>query len=107
MMKNLGIPICERFFLCLASLEKPKQNISCSISLFLTMIDLEVVLKELMDLADLRKTQVFCIHELSEIIMVNKDEDLVFPTLQVVMSSFKAFDNSRKLLIMGFLAYLS
>ena len=50
-MKNLEILISESFFLGLASLEETRQGISRSISLFLTIIDLKVVSRELLSLA--------------------------------------------------------
>lgn len=43
----------------------------------------------------------FYIHELIEVIIVNKDKNLVFAPLQVVAPSFPSLDNSPKLLIMG------
>ncbi len=84
-----------------------RQDISRSISLSLTIIDSEVVLRELLGPADLKRAQVFHIHELTEVIIVTKDEDLVFPVFQVVAPSFKSFNNSQKLLIVGFILSLS
>ncbi len=46
-MKNLGVLNSESLFLSLASLGKVRQGISRSISVFLTIIDSEVVLREL------------------------------------------------------------
>ena len=77
-MKNLGILISESFFHNLTSLWKTGQGISRSISLFLTVIDLKVVSRELLGLADLLRAQAFCIHELTEVIMISEDENLVF-----------------------------
>ncbi len=77
-MKNLGVLISESLFLGLASLGEASQSISRSISLFLTIIDSEVVLRELLGPADLTRAQALCIYELTEIIMVIKDKDLVF-----------------------------
>ena len=52
-MKILGILISGSFFLGLASLKKARQNISHNISFSLTKIDLKVVLREFLSLADL------------------------------------------------------
>ncbi len=82
-MENLGVFISESLFLGLASLREARQGISCSISLSLTIIDSEVVSKELLGLADLTRAQAFRIHESTEVIMVSKDEDLIFAALQV------------------------
>lgn len=86
-MKNLSILILKCFFLSLTFLWEVRQGISCSISLSLTIIDLEVVLKEFLSPADLTKAQAFLIYELTKIVIVNKNEDLVFTAFQVVASS--------------------
>ncbi len=78
MMKNLSILISKCFFLGLASLGETRQSISRSISFSLTIIDSKLVLRELLSPADPTRAQAFCIHKLMEVIMVNKDEDLVF-----------------------------
>ena len=92
-MKNLGILISESFFLGLASLGEMRQGISRSISFFLTIIDSEVVSRELLGPADLTRAQAFCIHESTEVIMVSKDEDLVFAAFQVVAPSLESLNN--------------
>lgn len=78
MIKNLDILFSKRFFLDLVSLGKVRQGVSSSISLLLTIIDFKVVLQEFLTLMDLTRTQTFCIYKSSEVIMVNKDEDLIF-----------------------------
>ncbi len=80
-MKNLSILISERFFLSLAFLWEVRQSISNSIMYFLTIIFSEVVLRELLGPANLTRAQAFCIHKLTEVVMVSKDEDLVFAAL--------------------------
>ncbi len=94
MIKNLGVLISESLFLGLVFLGEARQGISRSISLILTIIDSKVVLRELLGPADLTRAQVFCIYESTEVIIVSKDEDLVFAAFQVVAPSFKGFNNS-------------
>ncbi len=77
-MKNLGVLISESLFLGLASLGEARQGIRQSISFFLTIIDSEVVSRKLLGPADLTRAQTFCIHESTKVIIVSKDEDLVF-----------------------------
>ncbi len=77
-MKNLGVLISENLFFGLASLKEVIQGISRSITLFLIIIDLEVVSRELLGPADLTRAQTLCIHESAEVIMVSKYEDLIF-----------------------------
>ncbi len=54
-----------------------------------------MVSRELLGPADLTKAQAFRIDELTEVIMVSKDEDLVFAAFQVVAPSLKSFNNSQ------------
>ncbi len=77
-MENLGVFISESLFFGLAFLEEARQSISCSFSLSLTIIDSEVVSRELLGPANLTRAQAFCIHKLTEVIMVSKEEDLIF-----------------------------
>ena len=79
-MKNLSILISEHFFLDLASLGEARPSISSNISFFLTIIDLEVVLKEFLALTDLMKAWVFCIYKAMKVIIVNKNKDFVLAT---------------------------
>ena len=94
-MKNLSILIFECFFFSLASFEEAKQSISLSISFFLIIIDLKVVSREFLGPTDLAKAQIFLIHKLTKVVIVSKDEDLVFAAFQVVASSLKSFNNSQ------------
>ncbi len=84
-----------------------RQGISRSTSLFLTIIDLEVVSRELLGSADLTRVQAFCLHESTEVIMVSKDEELIFAALQVVAPSLKTFNDRQELLIVSFVPSLS
>lgn len=71
------------------------------------IINLKIVLRELLGLADRIRAQAFCIYKLTEVIMVNQNEDLIFIDFQVVASSFKNFNNSQKFLIIGFVSSLN
>ncbi len=106
-MENLGVFISESFFLGLASLGEARQDISRSISFSLTIIDSEVVSRELLGPADLTRAQAFRIHESTEVIMVSKDKGLICASLQVVTPSLKGFNDSQELLIVGFVPSLS
>ncbi len=77
-MENLEVLISESIFFDLAFLGEVRQGISRSISFSLIIIDLKVVLRKFLGLADLIKAQAFGIQELREVIMVSKDKDLIF-----------------------------
>ncbi len=106
-MKNLGILISECFFLGLASLREARQGINYGINLSLMVIDLEVVLRELLGPADLAKARTLHIHELTEVVIISKDKDLMFTAFQVVASSLKIFKNSQEFMIVSLVPSLS
>lgn len=58
------------------------------------IIDLEVVLKEFLYPADLVKTQTICIHELAEMVMVNKNKKQVFIAFQIIRPSLENLNNN-------------
>ncbi len=80
-------------FLGLAFLWKVRQSISRNISFSLTIINLEVISRELLGSTDLTRAQAFHIHESTEDVMVSKDEDHVFAALQVVTPSFESLND--------------
>ena len=61
--------------------------------LFLVIVNLKMVLGELLGPADLFGAQTLCIYEMTEVIMVRKDENLMFAAFQVVTPHLKGFDN--------------
>ena len=66
-----------------------------------------MVTKELLGPPDVLRAQALCIHELTEVVVVRKDKDLVFAIFQIVALSLKGFNNSQELLIVGLVAGLS
>lgn len=72
----------------------------------MTIINSDVVSRDFLGLADLMKIQAFCIQELTKIMMVSKDENLVFAAFYIVVPSLKGFHNSQKLQIVSFIASL-
>lgn len=83
----MEILISKSIFLSLASLGKARQSISNSSSLFLAIIDSEVVLQELLGSVNLIKAQSFHIYKLAEVIMVSKNKDLQEPKICYHLSS--------------------
>ena len=76
-MKDLAIFSSKLLLLILASLWKPRQSICSRICLTLAIVDLKMVSKELLGLADLSGAQALRIHETTEVIMLRKDENLM------------------------------
>ncbi len=77
-MENLGVFIFKSFSLKLTSLKETRQVISRNIRLFLTIVYLEMVSRELLGSTNWARAQVLCIHESTEVMMVSKDENLIF-----------------------------
>ena len=60
-----------------------------------------MVSKELLGPANLSGAQAFCIHEMTEVIMVRKDENLMLAAFQIVTPRLEGFDNGQKLTVVG------
>lgn len=100
-MKNFGVHNLEILFFGQTSLKEARQSICSSISLFLIMIDPKIVSRELLSIADLTGAQALHIHELTKVVMVNKNEDFVLAAFSIVVSSRKGLTNSQYLLIVS------
>lgn len=59
-----------------------------------------------MSLTNLSKAKAFNIHELSKVIEINKNKDLVFAVFQVMAASLKSLNISQKFLIVGLITNL-
>ena len=53
-----------------------------------------MISKELLGPINLLKAQTFCIHEMTKVIVIYKDENLILAAFQVMMPCFEGFDNS-------------
>ena len=100
-MKDLAILSSELILLILALLGKPRQNSYSRICLALAIINLKVITRELLGPTDLSGAQALCIHELTEVIVVRKDENLMLAAFQVVTPCLEGFDDSQKLTVVG------
>ena len=80
MMMNLAIFKLELIFLILASLEKSRQSIYSYICFILVIVGLKIVLRELLDPADLFRAQILPIYETIEVVMIHKDKNLILVT---------------------------
>ena len=60
-----------------------------------------------MCLINLTSAQTLYIYKLSNVIMVNKNKNLVFAALQVVLSDFEWFNNSQKFTNVSFVSSFS
>ena len=79
-MEDLDVLGAEGVFLFYTLLRVLKQGISSSVSLALTIIYSEVVMREFLGPADLPGAQTLCVHEFTKVVVVYKDKDLVFTT---------------------------
>ena len=105
-MKDSAILSSELLLFILASLWKPRQSICSRICLTLAIVDSEVVLRELLGLADLSGAQALCIYETTEVIVVRKNKNLMLAAFQVVTPGLESLDDSQKLAVVGLIAYL-
>lgn len=75
-------------------MQKVKHSIYSSASFVLLIISLKIILKELLSLTNLTKTQLFYVYELIEVIMVGKNKDFIFAIFNIMSPDFKGFNNS-------------
>ncbi len=94
-MKNLGGLSSKGLFFGLASVSEARQDISGSSGFSLAIADLNVVPGEFLGPSDRPGTQALCIHELTEIVMVGEDKDLVFAALQMVAPNLDGLNNGQ------------
>ena len=78
----------------LALLTKLRKDVCSSINIFLTIINLVIIIKVLLDLTNLTKAQTFYIYKLTKAVIVRKDKKLIFIVFQVVFLGFQSFNNS-------------
>ena len=76
-VQDLDVFGTEGFFLFCILLRVLKQSISSSISLFLMIIDLKVVARELLSLVVLSGAQALCLHEPTEVVVVSEYKHLM------------------------------
>lgn len=86
---------------------KARQSISQSISFFLMIIDLEIVLREFLSPTNMTKTQDLYIHRMTRIVIVSNDKNFSLIAVFVGAPSLKNFKNSRKLLIINLIPNFS
>ena len=80
-MQNLDVLRSEGLFLLSTPLKVSRQGIGSSVSLALTIVDLKVVTRELLGLADLSGAQILCVHEPAEVVVVGKHENFMLRAL--------------------------
>lgn len=84
------------------------KSINSSISVALAIFDFqEVISREFLGPADLTKAQTFCIHELTEVVVICKHKDFVLTAFKVVPPVLESLNNSPELAIMGLILSLS
>ena len=71
-MQDFDVFGAEGFFLFCTPLRVSRQGIRSSVSLALTIVDLEVVTRELLGPADLSGAQTLCVHKPAEVVLVGK-----------------------------------
>ena len=76
-MQNLDVLRLEGLFLLSTPLRVSRQGIGSSVSLDLTIVDLEVITRELLGPADLSGAQTLCVHKPAEVVVVGKHKNFL------------------------------
>lgn len=95
------------FFFIKALFKGARKSIYSRISFGLTIIDLEIILKEFLGPSNLAKAQILHIHELMEVVMIDKNKIIIFVVFWMVAPDPKDFNNHQKLIVVGLLSSLS
>ena len=76
-LQDFDVLCSEGIFLLCIPLEISRQGISSSVSLALTIVDLKVVTRELLGLADLFGAQILRVYKLAEVVVIGDYEHLM------------------------------
>ena len=79
-MKNSSIVSSKIGFFFIISLKKTRLGVCSSVCFSWKRIDPKIILAKLLRPLDLAKTQALCIHEMTKIVIIVKNKDLVFTT---------------------------
>ena len=60
-----------------------------------------MIARKLLDLPNLTKTQAFCIHEATKIVLVSKDKHLVFAIFWIILPCFEDLNDGQKLTVVN------
>ena len=93
MIEDFDIFGIKNLFFCSILLRILTYGIGSYIFLAQVIINLEIVIKKFLSLANLFGAKSLCDHELSEIIIVGKYEDFMLIALKVVFPSFENLNN--------------
>ena len=77
MLKDFCILSLKNFFLILAPLRVVEQSISGSINLALAIINVEMVARQLLGLANLVEAQALYLYEQTQVVMINQHQKLI------------------------------
>ena len=92
-MQDFDVLGSEGVFLLSALLKIPRQGINSPVSLALTMVDLKVVNREFLSLADLSGAQTFRVHKSSKVVIIGKYKNFMSRVLWIVPLGIKSFNN--------------
>ena len=77
-MNNLAILSLKLMFFIFAFLEKPQQSIDKYIYFALVIVDLEMILRKLLGLADLFRAQTLYIYKAIKIVLICEDKHFIY-----------------------------
>lgn len=65
-----------------------------------------MILKELLSLSNLTGAETVWIPKSMQIVIVDRDKELIFVTFQIVVTSLECFNNGQKLIVVSFVPSL-
>ena len=79
-MEDFDVLGAKSLFFLSTLLRILRQSIGSFICFALTLINLKVIIRKFLNLADLSRTQTLCIYESTKIVVLDKNKDVMFAT---------------------------
>lgn len=92
-MKNFGVFSSKTFFFLLTLLRVMRQDINSCIYVTLVVINLKMIMRQLLCLPNLTKTNTFCVHKTRKVVVIGKDKNLMFAAFEIVPPSLQSLNN--------------
>ena len=80
-MQDFDVFVLEGLFLLCTLLRVSRQGVNSSIGFALTVIDLEVAMREFLSPANLSEAQTISIHELADVVVAGKHKNFMLKAL--------------------------
>lgn len=86
---------------------KKKKNIFSLVGFTLIIINPKIIPREFLATTNLFYAQILCIYKMRNIVIVNREKNLILAVFKIVTSSFESFNHCKKINIINFVLSVS